>query len=324
MEEKKLPLELPPVIGYLHHAYHLSVAQGHPDFNEWFNSSYIQLRYYPKTGWLNFITVNYEFYPLIDWQSFSSKIIKSNDIDIIKFVISAIENGYYVWLYIDEYYDPNRISYKIRHNMHECMLYGYNTGKGSLYSIGFNTQFSYTYSEISFSDFLSAFDSADGGSPVRMLKPNETDLYKFDLINVKNILEDYINSRNTSERIRMFRNPTSDAIYGVQIYKYLKANIENPKYREYLYDIRPLHILWEHKKCMISRIKFLYDHKYLDNLDPLYGAYGDIEKKALMIRNLQLKYANSKKEDYIKKITSYLDEIHDEEIDVLTQLLKCL
>ncbi len=329
MREKKLKMELPPVIGYLHHSYHLSIAQEHPFFNEWFFCNYIQLKYYPKKDWLNFFSmdIHYNHFPLLDVQILRSEIIKNNKIDVVEFVINCIESDYYVWLYIDEFYDPDKEAYNTWHHTHEYLLYGYSCDKCCLHSVGFNNQFTqsaYTFSEISFDDFLKAFNNAEGNFQIKILKCNQNASYEFDIVNVKNILEDYVKSENTSKRNRMLCNPTSDAIYGMEIYKYLKMRFENPINSTTLLDIRPLHIMWEHKKCMVLRIKFLCDHQYSDNLDPIYNAYRDFEKKILILRNLQLRYIDTKKDHFINKIISYLDEISYEETQILTELLKCI
>ena len=42
MQERKLHIETPLIIGYLHHAYYLTVAREHPQFLEWLNCNYIQ------------------------------------------------------------------------------------------------------------------------------------------------------------------------------------------------------------------------------------------------------------------------------------------
>jgi hypothetical protein len=324
MAEKKLKLALPPIIGYLHHAYQLSVAQQHPSFNDWFYSNYIQLTYHPETGWLNFFLARLECYPLVYYQLLNIQIFINNNIDIVDFIINCINSGYYIWLYLDEFYVPNRISYNTGHLIHECLIYGYNTDKSCFYSAGFDTRHNYSFSEISYTDFIKAFYNSDINKPVNIVKHQETDRYNFDIQNVMNLLEDYVYSKNTSKRLSIYSNPTSDVIYGLQIYEYLRKNFENPPTKEFLDDIRSLHILWEHKKCMTSRIKFLYENKYLDKLEPYYSKYKEIENKALALRNMQIKYTYTRDDDEIKKIATYIDEIRNEEKEILVELLECI
>jgi hypothetical protein len=316
----KLKLETPPVKGYLHHAYHLSVAQEHPSFIEWFNSNYIQLRYYPKNNWLNFYKMDQ--YPLLDVQIVKNEFLRVNQIDIIDFTVNSIKQGYYVWLYIDEYYDPNRESYNKKNQVHENLLYGYNQDYSCFYTAGFDQKQIYSFSEIRFSDFLKAYNVVPDHFPVKMLKLNENFTYHFNLQYVKEILTDYIYSKNTSERNGMLENSTSDCFYGIDSYKYLKIYFENVLKDEIPSDIRLLHILLEHKDCMLSRIKYLSDNKYLMDADPIIDSYREIQKKVLTLRNLQLMYDMKGNKKYLYRLINYIDEIAIEEPNILIQLLE--
>lgn len=325
MKEKKLHIGVPPIVGYLHHAYHLSIAKEHPFFYEWFYSNYIQLKYYPKTRWLNFycLDLSYKYYPLLDMESINNLTIKTNGIDVIPFVINRIKEGYYVWVFTDEYYDPNRIAYKISHNIHESLIYGYSLNKGCLYTVGFSTQSIYTYTEISFNDFSIAFNSVETNAEVKTLKPNIDIEYEFDIVNVKNLINDYVNSENTSIRNRMFGVPSSNTIYGLNIIKYIKIDFENPIENVTFYDIRPLHIMWEHKKCMTSRIRYLLEKKQIND-NSIYENYKEIEKKILLLRNFQIKFKVTNNENFIKKIINSLDEIYNKEAEILVKLLNSI
>lgn len=325
MQENKLHLELPPIIGYLHHAYHLSIAQEHPDFQDWFNCNYIQMKYYSARGWLNFYSLDilYNYYPLLDLEVLSNRTIKSCKIDIIEFIVNCIDNGYYVWLYLDEYYDPGKKNYKEVHHKHEYLLYGYND-KSELHTVGFNNQSVYAFYEIGFDNFLTAYNSIEENFEIKMLRPNIKNSYEFDVFNTKDILDDYINSRDTSIRNRMFGTTSSDIVYGLDIYKHMRINLEDPKNSNLRYDIRPLHIMWEHKKCMTSRIKFLYEKNHINNYKFLYSEYEKIEERVLSLRNLQLKFIVTGKEDLIKKLTNSFDEIRKQEKKILIELMESI
>lgn len=325
MSEKVLGIEVPPIYGYLHHAYHLSVAQKHPRFTEWFFCNYIQLKYYPETGWLNFFSLDIQnnYYPLVSLEVLSNTTLKTNKVDILDFIINSVNDNSYVWLYIDAFYEPGKYSFNIRHFIHESLIYGYNLNKRCLYMAGFDNKSSYSLYKIGFEDFLMAYNGVMSTCEIKTLKPNQNVSYEFDLINVKSLIEDYVHSYNTSLRNRMFGNINSDIIYGIEIYKYLKNNFENPVTSDYLKDIRPLHILWEHKKVMVSRIKFLSDNKYIENAEAVLSQLINIENKVLKLRNRQIKYTLTDHTYLLQNIINGFSELYVLENQALNELLKC-
>lgn len=179
------------------------------------------MRYYPEYNWLNFYRLSDEDYcPLISLQKMRYSLLKLNRIEIIDFIIQCIREGYYVSLNIDEYYDPNRESYNSRHFIHENLLFGFNASSNYFYSAGFNREKSYSYSKISFKEFSDAVAAVKEENTLKIMRPEANVVFKLDIENVKNILTDYLNSGNTSIRNRMFTRPTSDAVYGLEIYGY--------------------------------------------------------------------------------------------------------
>lgn len=64
---------------------------------------------------------------------------------------------------------------------------------------------------------------------------------------------------------------------------------------------------------MVSRIEYLYEKKYIENSGTLYNDYRKIEKKALTLRNLQLKYDVTKNESLINRIILTINELAAEE-----------
>jgi hypothetical protein len=332
MKKIKLHLEVAPIVGYLHHAYHLSVAQEHSSFEKWFYANYIQLKYYPKNNWMNFYrieanegTVKFDSCPLLEYQIIKNSLIKTSKIGLIDFISNALEQGYFVWLFIDEYYDPNRRSYHKRHFNHETLLYGYDSDSSCFYSVGFDQQQNFTFSEIQYADLLQAFNMVKDELPMRILKPIDKIKHEFDVENVKNILNDYITSDNTSIRNRMINTPTtSDCVYGMDIYKHLKLYLESRLKTISHSDIRIFHIFWEHKKCMLSRIKYLHKNNYLKYYDPIFDTYNEIERKTLTLRNQSFEYNLTGNNDAIGKMIDSIDEIKDNELKILIKLLDSL
>ncbi|OPX43792.1 hypothetical protein CLHUN_22720 [Ruminiclostridium hungatei] len=322
----RLNIDLPPVIGYLHHAYLLSVAREHPDFKEWFNTNYIQMKYYPQRYWLNFHRLDlyggaFDYCPLLDLQMVKNEFLRINGIDIVELAVKYIEQGYYIWLYIDEFYDRNRRAYNTRHFIHENLLHGFDPDTRCFYSSGFDQNQKYTFSETRYQDLSDSFNHAPDNLHLKILKPNSNAVFKLELENIKNTLSDYLNSCNTSKRSIMYNNPTSDCVYGLEIYKHLKTYFEALLNEKTYYDIRILHILWEHKRCMTARIAYLHETKHLTRHGPILNSSIEIENKVLMLRNLQMKYEKNRNREHIEKIIRSLEEISIQEAHTINELL---
>ena len=82
-----------------------------------------------------------------------------------------------------------------------------------------------------------------------------------------------------------------DSIYGVQVYKkldfHLGVLLHNPRFC----NPTTWRILWEHKKCMGMRIRFMEDSGYLDSSCGLRGEYREIEESAAVLHRMMFKFA---------------------------------
>ncbi len=153
-----LELQQPPINCYLHHAYPLTVAMSHKDFNSWFLSNYIQLEYSVQSKTINFLTYpicgTSCLCPLLDYKILDLEFIYISNIDIFDFIKTSINLGYYVMTYTDEFSIPERISYVRKiHFRHDIMIYGYDSDKSLFNVIGYNEKLKYTSSCVSFSEF---------------------------------------------------------------------------------------------------------------------------------------------------------------------------
>ncbi|PGQ24520.1 hypothetical protein COA05_22895, partial [Bacillus thuringiensis] len=86
-----------------------------------------------------------------------------------------------------------------------------------------------------------------------------------------------------------------------QLYNYFEALIQGEVY----IDIRNTHILWEHKKVMASRINFMLENQIIET--KIYQDAKKIEDRALIIRNMFVKYSLVKDNDIILKIVDRLE-----------------
>ena len=318
MAAKTLPIHLqPPITGYLHHAYSLSILANHQAYLPWFCSQYIQL-IAPRQG----VEGGLNFYihpvhplvlsPLLDIQWMNREIAARTRGGIVAFVKDALAAAYYVEVFADEFYIPHRKSYQRAHFVHDVLVFGFDDKMGSFDIIGFDERGNYTTSKIGFSAFEKAFNGVDLSAVDSHVSnwPTKVWLAKylagaggdFDPICVLEQLRDYLSGSNPAARLRLLHNPAGgdanvgirrrvENIYGVQVYKkldfHLGVLLHNPRFC----NPTTWRILWEHKKCMGMRIRFMEDSGYLDSSCGLRGEYRKIEESAAVLHRMMFKFA---------------------------------
>lgn len=328
---------MPPIIGYLHHAYPLSILANEEAYLPWFYSNYIQL--YCPPNFQNPIrnrTLKFNFYrrpdarvsfsPYLKVQILDRDLIFKSPTDILPFVVACLDKDYYIRLVVDEYFLPDSAAYQKRSLVHETLIYGYDNQ--TFAGIGYNKNGDYDSYRIGFSELKQAVVQADltghyDPDGLRLFKYDSHVRYDFDIYLVREHLEDFLFSKNSSQRFRMLANPT-DGAYGLATYSSLKSRIVSFLTSPSSFDIRPVHILWEHKKCMVSRLKYMEGHGYLKSEDGFSMQYEELARKTGMLRMMLLKFKITRSPDLIHRVLSNLDDIGEVEQCLLQGLVKKL
>lgn len=316
----KLPIHMQPALySYLHHAYPLSVMPEHPHFFPWLHSHYIQWSADPEffNHLDEHIFVNYyqpmhthHYNELLHLKIITADLLSRMETgtDLIAFFKRSIDQGDYVYLFLDEFYLPGKAMYRRHHFAHDTLLFGYDDEEQVFHTLGFNHNYEYGQTDIGYEPFLESYRQADRRKAyytkeIILYNLNKDRTYPFDSQLVMESLEDYVLSRNSSERYRSIASPNNH-VYGLKVYeeivKYLRLLQSDPTlYR----NIIPVHLLWEHKKMMADRLKYMKQHRYWSPPEQLTAQYQEIEREAFLIRKLFYKYAF-----FIKEDTSLLEE----------------
>jgi len=337
MSQKLLPIGEPPIRGYQHHANPLSViASEDLDYLPWLYSNYIQLYYDPTSitglnfyfnGFVpNFFTVSN---PLLDIQIIKKETLHINNINIVSFILNLLDNGKYFETSINEYYISNRTAYLKRNFDHEMLVYGYDLNKKCFYTLGYDKSGLYSTTEVSFDTFEKAYSSTSAHPYSQMIRVYEKKYFKgekvkynFDIKLVLILLEDYLSSNNTSERLRMIAPPLVNCKFGIDACRTLISFLDNISQDHSMYDIRPFHILFEHKKCMLNRIAYMQENNYIKNPGNILGRYKNIEATSLELRNMLLKWSLTKKDKIIDNMKETLSNMINEEHAILSELMR--
>jgi len=335
MSEKLLPFKKSPVIGFLGHAYVLGVLTNYEECMPWFYNNYIQLYisdFYLNLNeyWLDFfpdILMLFSGVPWLEYKSSDKVELRNNDTDINEYVMGCIDNGFYFSAYVDEFYVPSARAYKIRHYTHDIMIYGYNLEEKTFNFAGFDKNHNFHPDKISFENFDTAYNE-----PVKQKHQNYINMFRkidnldkskcdFNLSFVMDILNDYLNSINSSGKLREKSREEDEGAYGMKIYEHLIRYIELLGKEEINPDIRPFHILWEHKKCMVMRLKYMQENGYMDTSSSSCAAYMELEGKMFSLRNVFLKYLISKDAKIAERIKTSLKEIAVKEQEIIKNMI---
>lgn len=330
-----LPINRYPLIrGYQHHAYPLGIMFAENNmFLSWFYNNYIQLIYSPEdTCYFNFLYNSFYNNPCLDVTVIKKEELLPNKKNLTEYFVQKLSQGNYIFTSADEFYIPRRVSYKNQHFPHEIMIVGFDLEKQVYYVIGYDEKWDYTVTEVDISKFEEAFwVIGDVGWDVLLVKRNENKIpvdYNLDLIQIAKLIDDYVNSRNTVYTIATLDRlaPTRCAItsFGVnacyEFNNYLNKIIQENQD----FDIRPFHIYWEHKKCMLMRMDYIYKNTGLSEINNLYEDYTLIEQRSLHLRNRLLKYRITFNSNFIKRSFDEIKSITTEESHILLRFSKLL
>lgn len=344
MKRKILPVAEPLVGVYPKHAIPFSLLTGREDFEQWLACNYIQLRCsrtfmeYTPSDFMDFFTVYPEFHenPCLHSERLSMTTIARWEPDIVDFFTACIDMDFYIYTHVDEQHIPDSLVYRQKSLPHGILVYGYDQESRTMDFGGFSSTGAFTFRRTGFDNIRKAFASlVDYPSPVNslhenhyaftyLLKPKKASVYAFDLQWMLDVLQDYLTASNTSGRFRGYANSTDD-YYGIVVYDKLKRFYESVPGELRSLDVRPLHLLWEHKKCMLARLDFLAKEKYLsDSYKEIRHAHKEIEVACLANRNLLIKYAVSKKESMLARLLDSLPVLKEKEEQAIRQLIRDL
>jgi len=317
-----------PIVGLQYLAYPLNVLLNYDEYRAWYYNNYIQILC-NSAGWYSlrfFIGCNYEI-PVLRCQALEKTTFVKMNCDIIRVIVDALNDGWYVTSNFDEYYLPNREAFKVKHFEHDFMIYGCNQQEESFSLLGYSNKGLFEKTKISFLSFEKAFYSQtyDENATFVLFKKRDNLIPEFDINVVKDFLYDYVYSQNTYERLRtLIRLDGPDDIFGMDTYQYLRNyynDVAELKDEMGIHNIRDIHIFWEHKKCLLERIEYLYNKKILQNAECI-NRYKVIEREISNVRNFHMKYSITGEKYILTDIIAALNKTEQKEREILENVLK--
>ncbi|ANY65581.1 hypothetical protein BBD42_03235 [Paenibacillus sp. BIHB 4019] len=320
-----LPLADSPIYGYLHHAYLFGIIGHSESFQPWMHSYYTQLfcakDFVELACPVNFYQL--DNCPLRETQAISRSLVNSLT-DIHRFIQTSLEQGYHVLSFINEYYMPYSDFFGVRNFTHDLLISGYDSEQQSYLVTNFVDGKYQTFS-VSYDDYENAFNNAaffdEYGNyeeyKTRICLYRATDhKYVFTADSVLYFLKDYLSATN---RLKTLFANESNLAFGMDVYQYIAEEQVKVTDGTRAPDGRPLHILWEHKKCMRAKIEFMLAQGYIKD-ETLLSGYEPIERDVNLQRVALMKYRQTNNNDILHSINSNLNRIKDREREVLNRL----
>ncbi|PWV99289.1 hypothetical protein DFQ01_1155 [Paenibacillus cellulosilyticus] len=334
-----MPISYPMITTYTQHAHLLSILTHYECAHSWIFNNYIQLYINKdyKHNWGDFyFPLTYELRPSDACKWITTQKIHRNTVtskwgSVIDFIIENINSNHYVHTMVNYFYVPLSERYNRLHLHHDIFVYGYDLNRELLYVSDFFKKGVYSQAELSFADFDLAFSTDHLTTNhdylremVYLYKFNDTYQDNFSIDTMLNSIRCYF-ANKTPEYWEMFNygGDRDNLDFGMQIYTTLINYVKDTSDNESKLDVRPFHLLYDHKRIMTLRLKYLYDNRLLSKLVQEHiDEFLSIEVKAKIMMNLVLKYNLTRDLSILEGLRTMIIKIENEEIKFLDHWLK--
>lgn len=300
---KKLILQekMPDLYVYNFHAYMQTVLRDQSYFEAWLYENYIQIVFNPESGLpIDFLDDGFEDNINIEFENFTHQDIRDIKQTPTNFIIKKMTEGHFIYAAVDEFYLGCRSCYNKYHMEHCNMIVGFDKEKKTLDIVGYSDR-NYKLCQTSFDKFETAFLEKFS---VQTLKAIDKENTEIDIKKVYQSLCALARSDNSYIKFPIQKEHQSP-FHGLKVYE----KIEDMCFKIHESgDLRVLHLLYEHKKIMCSRIKYLEKHNFIKDCDYIYEEYKKLEDIFLGFRNKLTKAKIIGDPDRIKKSVSIIKE----------------
>lgn len=332
--EYELPVISPDITCFLHHAHYLTALKTHPSYYNWLYSNFIQLvlridcleKQEPGNHLLNFLKIDYSYgvhhaCPFMKLQIINSELLMAINHDIISVLKNFILRDNYVNIYLDDFYIASKTQYQKRHFIHDHLIHGFNNN--SFMSYGYDSIGNLTTTYIDYETIKHAMVNNEN-YPINLFSPNLNITTSIDLINIKELLNDYINAFDSTKRLHILTPPKKNRIYGMGIYPYLIKYLEYVNSNDEKIDLRIISVLIDHKSCMYKRICFLMKNNYIINDEGLIRTFLTIYEETKIVGNIAIKYNLTLNNKFPAKIQEKLTFIASNEKIAIKNLINII
>lgn len=342
-----LPVKYPAITSWQWHATLFSILGEDENAKKWIYSNYIQLRCYNIPEYTSGDEIllcdmmpgssALKECPYLLFSLITKPQIESYCGDVIDFIVKTIDLGGYVYGAFDEARMISDVSVDYKFS-HELFIYGYNMEEEVFYVGDFTFKDKYAYTTVTFDAVKRGFDVLSAGEDhvfrddykgtrgLYVIQKNvDSKYYDIDPVLIKRTLEEYLKGEDTKEHFRMMRNRFDDTVFGVNVYDALKTRVDKQLHREEPdFDIRALHIAYDHKVLMLDRLKYLMANEVIPFNQEMLDDYAVVVEDMLTARNLLVRISVTNEIEAGGRIADYLDDAREKEIAILSKVAELL
>lgn len=342
-----LPVKYPAITSWQWHATLFSILGEDENAKSWIYSNYIQLRCYNIPEYTSGDEIllcdmmpgssAMKECPYLIFSLITKPQIESYCGDVVDFIVKTIDLGGYVYGAFDEARMISDVSVDYKFS-HELFIYGYNMEEEVFYVGDFTFKDKYAYTTVTFDAVKRGFDVLSAGEDhvfrddykgtrgLYVIQKNvDSKYYDIDRVLIKRTLEEYLTGADTKEHFRMMRNRFDDTVFGVNVYEALKARVDKQLHKEEPdFDIRALHIAYDHKVLMLDRLKYLMANEVIPFNQQMLDDYAVVVEDMLTARNLLVRISVTDEIEAGDRIAGYLDDAKEKEIAILSRVTELL
>lgn len=310
-------------------------------FEPWFHCHFINI-YYCCKSYLNY-TDEHAFDKIYDCLNldYNNLSVFNNE----RTFIDSLNKGYYIYAWIDNFFNSGSKYFEKYHDVHPVLIYGYNLDEQLYYGCMFDTERSLYYINMPMDEIHLALESA----PLYFNAPSEI---PFKLMKIKEFqdpyedysgrflkeLHDYINSTGSLEYVYYLHKHHNDHrfdYFGLEVTRQLINGLNNPT--DYLvFDYRLIHLIVENKKLITESLiyfnKGIYSSKelstHIKSYEELVSQYDKMRilymKQSIKENKMETFYPQPKSKQIIDNMTEKLSNLVKQEEELLKKVISLL
>ncbi len=332
-----LNIKYPIITSYTQDANMLAILSCYPTTEEWIFNNYVNLWGEEPTFKNGYTMLRFHSWeikracPYLEIKTYNKSFFSS---DIVEFLISIIDSGKYIDTIYDQFYVPCSERYMKTHFIHDMLIYGYDRERRIFYIGDFMEISKYTFNIVTFECVESAIgnslDSTIFGCDVIEYKNTNYSFNTYFLCNSlnnllfsKNVIADNENVIMADVEIEQIKKGLYT--FGIKNYSLLRQTLLKIVNGTVEFsDVRPLHVILDHKVMMCERLKYLSKIGLISDDDRIIEEYTNIKYICQTNRSLFIKYTITRNNSLVERIINNLNLVEEIEIKTLTKLIKSL
>jgi hypothetical protein len=356
-QRRILPISIPPLLGFLSWAYTLAITHAHEETCDWLYTNFVLLACntdYLEPGkeftldfWRGGQNEMLGHNPFLEVRAVGYEDFLSLRDSLVPNLIKAIDQNFYPMVFVDETFLPYSSTFGGgKFYPHHTLLYGYDTQENAFHVLGFGSIGAgdvfgrFGPQRVSFRELSAAANGMRVALEQRRIEEQLSYFlrlkklgldkippsFSFDLDVLRRSLTDYLEGHSYVGRLNHNLHST---VIGLRVYEQLDRYFllaEEGRMGADREDVRHLHILEDHKRLMVQRLRYLAKNKIAapTDLDPLAQAWDALAAQLYVAKLRAMRSPTSTAPRYCRAMRNLLQVQKEGDTKLMTALLKLL